>query len=157
MHRRLTTRTLAMAAILSASALSPAAADAAQPKAGTYAGKTTQPAAMPFTGTIGLKVAKLAGGHNLTKVTARMKLDCQGDPARVTTLRFAIPAGAAKVSPAGRFSYRVSTGPTSGFTVKGRFVSRAKATGSFGYSDAHSGCYVGNVKWSASLRYGGSR
>jgi opacity protein-like surface antigen len=151
MNRRPTTRTLAIAAALAAAALAPAAADAAQPKAGAYAGKTTQPASNPYSGVIRLQVAKHDAGYKLAKVTTRVKLDCQGDPARVKTLRLPIPDGAGKVSAAGRFDYEVTTTPTSGFAVKGRFVSRTKATGSFGYSDAHSGCYAGDVKWTATF------
>jgi len=151
MHSRLTTRTLAIAGVLATTALVPAAADAAQPKAGLYAGKTTQSAAvMPFTGSIKLKIVKL-GGYKLAKVTARMKMNCQGDPARIETYRVAVPVDAGKVSRSGRFKYSVSTSPTSGFTVSGRFVSRTKASGTFARSDSGTGCYVGTVKWSASL------
>jgi hypothetical protein len=150
MHARLTTRALAIAAILASTALVPAAANAAQPKVGLYAGKTTQPSTMPFTGSIKLKVIKL-GGYKLAKVTARMKMDCQGDPARIETFRVAVPVESGKVSASGRFKYNLSTSPTSGFTVSGRFVSRTKASGTFGRSDSSTGCYVGNVKWTAAL------
>ena len=151
MHSRLTTRTLAIAGVLASTALVPTAADAAQPKAGLYAGKTTQDAAvMPFTGSVKLKVVKL-GGYRVAKVTARMKMNCQGDPARIETFRVAVPVDSGKVSGSGRFSYSVSTSPTSGFSIKGRFVSRTKARGTFARSDASTGCYIGGVKWSASL------
>jgi hypothetical protein len=153
MNARPTTRALALAAIVAGSALAPAAADAAQPRAGAYGGATTQPAAIPFSGKIGLRVARLdTGAFKLGNVTTRMKVDCQGDPARVITLRLPIPEEAGIVKPTGRFRYDISTTPTSGFTVKGRFVTPTKAIGSFGYSDAHSGCYVGDVKWTAKLR-----
>jgi hypothetical protein len=151
MHPRHTIRALALAGILAATALAPAAADAAQPKAGLYGGKTTQQASvMPFTGSIKLKVVKL-GGYKLAKVTARMKMNCQGDPARIETLRMTVPVGSGMVSGAGRFSYAFSTSPTSGFNIKGRFASRTKASGTFARSDSSTGCYVGTVKWSASL------
>jgi hypothetical protein len=129
-----------------------ATADAAQPRVGSYAGKTTQPATMPYSGPIKLKVVKRAGSYKLAKVTVRMKMDCQGDPPRVETFSVGVPIDAGKVSGSGRFSYSASTSPTSGFTIKGRFVSRTKATGTFGRSDADTGCYVGNVKWTATLR-----
>jgi hypothetical protein len=152
MHAGRTTRMLAIAGILATTALAPAAADAAQPKVGLYGGKTTQPAnVMPFTGSIKLKVVKL-GGLKLAKVTARMKMNCQGDPARIETFRVAVPVESGKVSGSGRFNYKVSTSPTSGFSLSGRFVSRTKASGTFSRSDASTGCYVGGVKWTASLQ-----
>lgn len=133
-----------------AAAAVPQLAQAALPRSGGFAGKTTQPDTNPFSGRFKLKVAKLDGMLQLTSVTARVKLDCQGDPAETTTLRFAMPAGAAPVSGRGRFDYTLTTSPTSGFSIKGRFPTRRRATGSFGYSDAHSGCYTGGqVKWSA--------
>jgi hypothetical protein len=87
----------------------------------------------------------------LAKVTARMKMNCQGDPARIETFRVAVPVESGKVAGSGRFSYRFSTSPTSGFSLSGRFVTRTKASGTFARSDSGTGCYVGRVKWSASL------
>jgi hypothetical protein len=151
MHSRLTTRTLAIAGILASTALVPTAANAAQPKDGLYVGKTTQDAAvMPFAGKIKLKVVK-SGGYRVAKFGVRTKMNCQGDPARIETFRVAVPIGSGKVSGSGRFSYSASTSPTSGYSIKGRFVSRTKARGTFGLSDASSGCYTGTMKWSASL------
>ena len=125
---------------------------AAQPQAGTYAGATTQPAALPYAGRIRLAAVHDDAGSRIAKVTARMKMDCQGDPARVETYKVDIPAPAGLVSPAGRFRYSVQTTPTTGFTISGRFFSPTRARGTFGRSDAATGCYVGNVKWTAKLR-----
>jgi hypothetical protein len=152
MNTRLTSRTLALAGVVATAALAPATADAAQPKAGIYAGKTTQSATMPYSGPIRLKVIKAGGSYKLAKVTARVKLDCQGDPAQVKTLRVAIPLEAGKVSGSGRFSYSLSETLTSGFTIKGRFVSPTKASGRL-FRGETSGCYVpGGAKWTATLR-----
>jgi hypothetical protein len=47
---------------------------------------------MPYTGTVRLSVVKAAGSYKLAKVTARVKLDCQGDPAQIKRIIVAIPA-----------------------------------------------------------------
>jgi hypothetical protein len=143
--------TLALAALLAGAALAPAAADAAQPKGGVYAGKTTQSGSMPYTGSIRLKVVKVGGSYKLAKVTARVKLDCQGDPAQVKRVTVAIPLGSGKVSGSGRFNYSIFPTATSGFTIKGRFVTRTKASGRLTLGET-SGCYVPDgAKWTASL------
>ena len=133
-------------------AAAPQLAEAAQPRAGTFAGRTTQSDVIPFTGKVKLTVAKLDGVRQVTKVVARVKLDCQGDPAQTRTIRYTIPPGEAAVSAAGRFRYEITTSPTSGFSIKGKFPARRRATGSFGYSDHHSGCYTGGqVEFVATL------
>ena len=81
-----------------------------------------------------------------------MKLDCQGDPAQIRRITVAIPLQSGKVSAAGRFSYSISPTSTSGFTIKGRFLTRTKASGTL-FLGVTSGCYVpGGAKWSAALR-----
>jgi hypothetical protein len=146
---------LPLAAVLLAGcagcALVPAVADAAQPRAGVYSGATTQPDVNPYKGSVRLRVAAEADILRVAKITARVKLDCQGDPAQKTTLRFPVPAGKGNVSASGRFRYEVQSTPTSGFMIKGRFATATSARGTFGYSDAHSGCYVGDVHWRARL------
>jgi hypothetical protein len=152
-RRRLAVLAAGVALAATAAAVVPQAADAALPKVGTYAGKTTQPSTIPYTGSVRIKVSKAGGVFKLAKVTARLKMQCQdGDPALTSTSTFSIPSPTAGlVSSSGRFSYTYSTSPTSGVTIKGRFTTSKKATGTIARSDAHSGCYVGNVKWSASL------
>ena len=90
-------------------------------------------------------------GPRVAKVRARMKMDCQGDPPRLATFTVPIPLDEGRVSDTGRFSYTLSITPTTGFTIKGRFVTRTRARGTFGRSDAATGCYVGDVKWTATL------
>ena len=149
---RRTIVTLALGALVAGAALAPATAGAAQPKAGAYAGKATQSGSMPYLGAVRLRVVKVAGSYKLAKVTARVKLDCQGDPAQIRRISLAIPLESGKVSAAGRFSYSISTTATSGFTIKGRFLTRGKASGTLFLGET-SGCYVpGGAKWSATLR-----
>lgn len=149
---RRTIVTLALGALVAGAALVPATAGAAQPKAGVYAGKATQSGSMPYTGTVRLGVIKAAGSYKLAKVTARVKLDCQGDPAQIRRITVAIPLQSGKVSATGRFSYSISQTATSGFTIKGRFLTRGKASGSLFLGET-SGCYVpGGAKWTATLR-----
>ena len=149
---RRTIVTLALGALVAGAALAPATAGAAQPKAGVYAGKATQSGSMPYTGTVRLGVVKTAGSYKLAKVTARVKLDCQGDPAQLRRITVAIPLQSGKVSAAGRFSYSISQTARSGFTIKGRFLTRGTASGTLFHGET-SGCYVpGGAKWTATLR-----
>ena len=149
--RRMTV-TLALGALVAGAALAPATAGAAQPKTGVYAGKATQSGTMPYTGSVRLSVVKTGGSYKLAKVTARVKLDCQGDPAQFRRITVAIPSQSGKVSATGRFNYSISTTATSGFTIKGRFLTRGKASGTLFLGET-SGCYVpGGARWSATLR-----
>jgi hypothetical protein len=151
-NARRTIRMLTLAALLTGAALVPAAANAAQPKAGAYAGKTTQSAPTAYTGSVKLNVVKADGYYKLTKVTGRVKLDCQGDPARIKKFSVAVPLESGNVSESGRFSYSKFTTATAGFTIKGRFLTRSKASGKLFLGET-SGCYVpGGAKWAASLR-----
>src|SRR5215203_5633244 len=127
-------RILAATAVACAAAAAPA--DAAQPHAGTYAGATTQPTTMPYTGKVKLATVREGDRYRIAKVTARMKLDCQGDPPGIETYTVTLPLPEGAVSGSGRFAYSVQTTPTSGFSIKGRFVTRTRARGSLGYSDA---------------------
>ena len=141
-----------VAALVAAAACAADAAVAAQPQAGAYAGATTQPETMPYKGRVRLVSVDDGGAHRIAKITARMKLDCQGDPPAVETYKVTVPAPEGDVTGAGRFRYSIRTTPTSGFTIRGRFVTRTRARGTFGFSDAATGCYVGDVAWTATLR-----
>jgi hypothetical protein len=149
---------IAVAALVACSLLAAvmsASAGAATPRAGYYAGPTSQQittdAAAPKAGSVDFKVFKYGSFsgtvRKLLKVGATTQLTCaSGEVKEDRFLVYIIMGG--KIDSLGRFKYSYK-----GFTIKGRFTSRTSAKGTL--SRVVGDCKAENVSWTAKRSTGG--
>ena len=160
MSHRTSFRRAAVSAVLAGSllaALVPSMAGAATPRAGYYAGTTSQmitstdPAEPAAAGEVDFKVMKY-GSFNGTvrkfiKVGATTQLTCPSGEVKQDYFSVYTVAGG-KVDRYGRFKYSYK-----GFSFKGRFTSRTTAKGTL--SRTIGDCTAQNVTWTAKKTSGG--
>jgi len=159
MSHRISIRRAAVSALVAGSllaALLPAMADAATPRAGYYNGTTSQlnvadPGDEAEAGSIGFKVFKYGSFNGTVRkvlsVNAKTQLTCpSGEVKQDRYLAYIITGG--QINNYGKFRY---TG--TGFSIRGRFVSRTTAEGTF--SRTVGDCKAEGVSWTAKRSAGG--
>jgi hypothetical protein len=137
-------------------ALVPSMAGAATPKAGYYSGTTSQlnvadPGDEAEAGSIGFKVFKYGSFNGTVRkvlsVSAKTQLTCaSGEVKQDRYLVYIIMGG--KINKYGKFRY---TG--NGFSIRGRFVTRTTAKGTF--SRTVGDCKAEGISWTAKRSTGG--
>ena len=159
MSHRMPIRRAAASALVAGSllaALVPSMAGAATPKAGYYNGTTSQlnvadPGDEAEAGSIGFKVFKYGSFNGTVRkvlsVSAKSQLTCaSGEVKQDRYLVYIIMGG--KINKYGKFRY---TG--NGFSIRGRFVTRTTAKGTF--SRTVGDCKAEGVSWTAKRSTGG--
>jgi hypothetical protein len=128
-------RRVAILTLLASLSLVPAAADAAQPRAGYYAGEG-----------VFFKIAQLGERPQLFRISLSQTLTCADGTMRQDPFDRILLLGP-KVSRTGRFRYE---GP--GITFKGRFTTRTQASGTL--QRAQGDCTAA-LSWTAARRTAG--
>jgi hypothetical protein len=159
MSHRMPIRRAAASALVAGSllaALVPSMAGAATPKAGYYSGTTSQlnvadPGDEAEAGSIGFKVFKYGSFNGTVRkvlsVSAKTQLTCaSGEVKQDRYLVYIIMGG--KINKYGKFRY---TG--NGFSIRGRFVTRTTAKGTF--SRTVGDCRAEGISWTAKRSTGG--
>jgi hypothetical protein len=159
MSHRISLRRTAVAALLAGSLLAAmlsASADAAKPRAGYYTGDTSQlnvadPGDEAEAGSIGFKVFKYGSFNGTVRkvlsVSAKAQLTCaSGEVKQDRYLVYIIMGG--KINKYGKFRYSGN-----GFSIRGRFVTRTTAKGTF--SRTVGDCKAEGVSWTAKRSTGG--
>ena len=159
MSHRMPIRRTVVSALVAGSllaALVPSMADASTPRAGYYSGPTSQPnVADPGdeaeAGSIGFKVFKYGSFNGTVRkvlsVSAKTQLTCaSGEVQQDRYLVYIILGG--KINKYGKFRYEGN-----GFTIRGRFVTKTSARGTF--SRTVGDCKAEGVSWTAKRSTGG--
>ena len=160
MTRSLSPRRACLSALLAASllaALVPSMAGAATPKAGYYSGDTSQtispsdPSEQAEPGSVGFKVMKYGSFsgpvRKVLSVTVNSQLTCASGEVREDLYTVYIIMGG-KINRYGKFRYAGN-----GFSMRGRFVTKTSARGSF--SRTVGDCKAEGVSWTAKRSTGG--
>lgn len=130
------------AAALCAAAVVPGAAGAAVER-GDYFGKTEQPAATKYTGSVRVDLGIISNPPRVVRVELKARLRCADGSTRDARYGKVIAFGP-QLSGKGRFSY-----VDGGLSFQGKIGTKGKARGTFAYTVDD--CSIAGVKWSAKV------